>query len=69
MSLIEYAYPDGTTSRDGAPRVLAQDWLPLSRAALCLDCETVYSLAAPACPRCGGSACMALAAWLKTVKK
>jgi hypothetical protein len=50
------------------PRVLATDWLPLSRAALCLTCETVFPLAAIRCPSCGGEACMPLATWLKTAK-
>lgn len=38
------------------PRVLAQEWIPLNRAALCLDCEGFFPLAAGCCPRCGSRA-------------
>ena len=55
-------------SRTIPPRVLAADFIPLDRAALCLDCETIYPLAAHECPRCGGVTRAALATWLKTVK-
>ena len=50
-------------------RVLAQDWIELSRAALCLnaDCEAISRLSAPACPACGGTARVALATWIESL--
>jgi hypothetical protein len=52
-------------------RVLAQDWIPLRKAVLCLngECETIFPVASIQCPACGGSACMPLQTWLKTVKE
>lgn len=38
--------------------------MPLARAALCLDCETVFALDAGACPSCGGTAIFLLAKWV-----
>ena len=61
-------YERRTREQAIAPRVLATDWLPLDRAALCLDCETIYPLSAHECPRCGGVTRSALATWLKTAK-
>jgi hypothetical protein len=61
-------YERRTREQAIAPRVLATDWLPLNRAALCLSCETIFPLAAIRCPACDGDACMALSTWLKTVK-
>ena len=55
-------------SRTIPPRVLAVDFIPLDRAALCLDCETIYPLSAHECPRCGGMQRSTLATWLKSVK-
>jgi hypothetical protein len=57
-----------TLMQSSGPRVLATDWLPLNRAALCLDCETVYPLSAIRCPRCDGAACVALSKWLERRK-
>lgn len=51
------------------PRVLATEWLPLNRAALCADCETVHSISARECPVCGGTVRMPLQRWLKTVQE
>ena len=39
--------------------------IPLSRAALCLDCETIYPLSSPSCPLCGSTAAATLARWLE----
>ena len=48
------------------PNILAHIWIPLRSCALCLndDCETLYPLAYPACPRCAGTARAAVATWL-----
>ena len=55
-------------SRTIPPRVLAAEFIPLDRAALCLSCETIFPLSTIRCPVCDGSACMALATWLKSAK-
>jgi hypothetical protein len=46
------------------PRVLGVSWLPLGRAALCLDCEACYSIEEPACPACGSRTWTLLARFL-----
>lgn len=47
-----------TTETDrGEQRVLAQEWIDAKRAAVCLDCETVFRIQT-ACPRCGSHAWM-----------
>ena len=48
-----------------APRVLANVWLPIERAALCLDCEAVYRLGEPSCPACSSKKAATLAKWLR----
>lgn len=48
-------------------RVLAQEWIPLPQAALCLDCETVFRLQT-ACPRCGSKTWTLLAAFFEARK-
>jgi len=50
---------------NGEPRVLASVWLPLQRAALCLDDETVFPVEDQACPMCGGETFVLLARWLQ----
>lgn len=40
--------------------------IPLDDAVLCLDCETIYILGTPACPRCASRAWALLAQWLRT---
>ncbi len=37
--------------------------MPLEKARLCLECDTVHDL--PACPQCGSSAFFYLANWIK----
>ena len=46
-------------------RVLAAVWLPLERAALCLDDETVFDLEQQECPTCGSASFALLARWLQ----
>ena len=46
------------------PRVLANIWLPLEFAALCLDDETVFDLRDGACPTCNSAAWAPMAKWL-----
>ena len=45
-------------------RVLANVWLPLEFAALCLDDETIFDLRDGACPTCGSETFSLLAKWL-----
>lgn len=45
-------------------RVLAAVWIPLARAALCLNDETVFDLEQQECPTCGGASFALLARWL-----
>ena len=47
-----------------APRVLACVWLPLQRAALCLNDETVFDVEQRECPICGSRTFSMLARWL-----
>lgn len=35
-------------------------WLPLERAALCLNCEVIFTLAAKVCPACSSEVVMPL---------
>lgn len=37
------------------PEALVRGVIPLSRAALCLDCEVIYVLGEPACSLCGST--------------
>lgn len=46
-------------------RVLAVAWLPLDRAAVCLNDETVFDVGEGTCPRCGGETFALLARWLQ----
>lgn len=46
------------------PRVLASIWMPLSRAAMCLDCESVFDLGEGQCPACGSEHFVLLTRWL-----
>ena len=48
------------------PRVLASAWIPLGRAAVCLndDCETVFDVTEQTCPRCASAHCGLLTRWL-----
>jgi len=41
--------------------------LPLSRAALCLDCESIFPIDACVCPACGSTAVFLLALWVNRV--
>lgn len=43
----------------------AVTWLPLSRAAFCLNEEAVFDLAERACPVCGSQTFVLLARWLQ----
>jgi hypothetical protein len=49
-------------------RVLAEAWLPLSRALICLDDETIFDRDFAQCPVCQGSVSMPLATWLGTIR-
>ena len=57
------------TVADTGPRVLGLEWFPLNRSAICLECEAIYRLGSTPCPACGGTACMALERWLKSVRE
>lgn len=48
-----------------AERVLAVTWLPLSRAALCLNDETVFDVEEAVCPVCGSATFALLGRWLQ----
>lgn len=50
-------------------RALANEFIPLRLAALCISCETIFPLAAVRCPACDGAACMPLGAWLRSTKE
>ena len=52
----------GTTV--SAPRVLASVWMPLSRAAMCLEDETVFDVGEGQCPVCGSEHFVLLTRWL-----
>ena len=49
--------------------------IPLTRARLCIDCDTVYDGAVRlvtegvACPACGSAAVMPISCWLNRVEK
>jgi hypothetical protein len=43
------------------PKPLA--WMPLERAVLCLECESVYEIGPP-CPRCAGGEFLSLSSVL-----
>jgi hypothetical protein len=45
-------------------RVLANVWLPIERAALCLDCEALYGIGEPSCPACSSTKSATLSTWL-----
>lgn len=40
-------------------------WIPLDRAALCLDDEAVFDVSDGECPSCGGAQFMLLVHWLQ----
>ena len=45
-----------------------QATIPLDRAALCVDCETVYRTERPACPSCGTTERILIATKLGSTK-
>lgn len=47
------AHEEVTLDASGIAALADQATIPLDRAALCVDCETVYRTERPACPSCG----------------
>ena len=47
------------------PRSFARTWLPLARAALCLNDETIFDVREARCPVCGQDAFVLITRWLQ----